>query len=144
MKQRHDGKQEMKDMRSFPRHKSFGILTFYMQTDMTGENKQHTLKFTNRCYRNSFLYSVTSFSTDFKRLAYTHSKTQDSSFNWLSLYYAICEYIEAQIATLGKSCKQNWLKNTSSIFLYPLLSERTEREMLCEEELETLLTSPAL
>lgn len=102
MKQRHDRKQEMKDMRSFPRHKSFGILTFYMQTDMTGENKQHTLKFTNRCYRNSFLYSVTSFSTDFKRLAYTHSKTQDSSFNWLSLYYAICEYIEAQIATLSE------------------------------------------
>lgn len=102
MKQRHDGKQEMKDMRSFPRHKSFGILTFYMQTDMTGENKQHTRKFTNRCYRNSFLYSVTSFSTDFKRLAYTHSKTQDSSFNWLSLYYAICEYIEAQIATLSE------------------------------------------
>lgn len=102
MKQRHDRKQEMKDMRSFPCHKSFGILTFYMQTDMTGENKQHTRKFTNRCYRNSFLYSVTSFSTDFKRLAYTHSKTQDSSFNWLSLYYAICEYIEAQIATLSE------------------------------------------
>lgn len=79
MKQRHDGKQEMKDMRSFPLHKSFGILTFYMQTDMTGDNKQHTLKFTNRCYRNSFLYSITSLSTDFKRLIHTQKHKTPAS-----------------------------------------------------------------
>lgn len=77
MKQRHDGKQEMKDMRSFPRHKSFGILTFYMQTDMTGENKQHTLKFTNRCYRNSFLYSVTTLKDTRLQLQLTLTVLRD-------------------------------------------------------------------